>query len=187
MEARLSLGDVGSASHATLERLSSAPGDFVSPDVSEPQQIEAEPSSCARAPNTADRSLKNSVSICLATLELRHHRGKGGQSGSSKPTLDPDRVQAGGVATWSCCNPTSSRQHREYGHCARSCRAIFRSAPRRGASADLSSWTSSMTSSRSSRSSIWRRAVPPVEARAPNRLLESAAAHAPRGPSSPSW
>jgi hypothetical protein len=30
----------------------------------------------------------------LATLQLRHHRGEGGQGGSSEPTPDPDRVQA---------------------------------------------------------------------------------------------
>ena len=30
----------------------------------------------------------------LAALQLRHHRGKGGQGGSSEPALYPDRVQA---------------------------------------------------------------------------------------------
>lgn len=30
----------------------------------------------------------------LVALQLRHHRGKGGQSRSSKPTFYPDRVQA---------------------------------------------------------------------------------------------
>jgi hypothetical protein len=30
----------------------------------------------------------------LAALQLRHHRGKGGQGGGSKPTPYPDRVQA---------------------------------------------------------------------------------------------
>lgn len=30
----------------------------------------------------------------FAALQLRRHRGEGGQSGRSEPTLDPDRVQA---------------------------------------------------------------------------------------------
>jgi hypothetical protein len=50
----------------------------------------------------------------VAVFQLRHHRGKGGQGGSSEPTPYPDRVQARKCGHASILNPDLvSRRRRD--------------------------------------------------------------------------
>src|SRR3954468_8240566 len=66
---------------------------FISPDLSKFEKIEAERRDLPHDPEQRGPILEQAGEPRLAALLLRHHRGKGGQGGSSEPAPYPDRVQ----------------------------------------------------------------------------------------------
>ena len=59
------------------------------------EQIEAEPLDLLKDAEQRRPIREQAGEHGLAALQLRHHRGKGGQGGSSEPTPYPDGVQVG--------------------------------------------------------------------------------------------
>jgi hypothetical protein len=66
-------------------------------DLSEFEQFEAERFDLRKDAEHSGAVLEQAGEHGLAALHLGHHRGKGGQAGSSEPAPYPDRVQA-----WRC-------------------------------------------------------------------------------------
>jgi len=64
------------------------------PDLSEFEQVEAEGFDLRKDAEQRGPILEQASEHGLAALQLRRHRGKGGQSGSSELTSYPDGVQA---------------------------------------------------------------------------------------------
>ncbi|WP_324340070.1 hypothetical protein [Baekduia sp.] len=64
------------------------------PDLSEFEQLEAERLDLRNDAEHRGPVLERTGEHGLAALQLRHHRRKGRQGGSSEPALYPDRVQA---------------------------------------------------------------------------------------------
>ena len=63
-------------------------------DLSQFEQLEAERFDLRNDAEQGGPIFKQAGEHGLAAPQLRNHRGEGGQSGSSEPTPDPDRVQA---------------------------------------------------------------------------------------------
>jgi hypothetical protein len=64
------------------------------PDLSEFEQFETERFDLRKDAEHRGAIFKQAGEHGLAARRLRHHRGKGGQSGSSEPAPYPNRVQA---------------------------------------------------------------------------------------------
>src|SRR3954470_326466 len=63
------------------------------PDPSKLEQLEAERLDLRNDAEQRGPILERAGEHRLAVLDLRHHRGKGGQGGGSQPALYPDRVE----------------------------------------------------------------------------------------------
>jgi hypothetical protein len=79
--------------------------------LSEFEQVEAEGFDLRKDAEQRGPILEQAGEHGLAALQLRHHRGKGGQGGSSEPTFYADRVQA-----WRCGHVIILRPHLVSGH-----------------------------------------------------------------------
>jgi hypothetical protein len=62
--------------------------------LSEFEQVKAEGFDLRKDAEQRGPILEQASEHCLAALQLRHHRGEGGQGGSSELTFYPDGVQA---------------------------------------------------------------------------------------------
>jgi hypothetical protein len=74
-------------------------------DLSEFEQFEPERLDLREDPEQRGPILEQAGEHGVPAFQLRHHRGKGGEGGSSEPALNPDRVQARQCGHWVMLQP----------------------------------------------------------------------------------